>query len=144
MGELCRTCQRSARVLRGRTKPSTYTQWAAIAGELAPVARFDRAVRVFDPGKPGTSARIDAMQRDLAAGLPELAIELQPTGLAGHARDLARSVAAVGAPILVRVSDDEYHEVVSGVMDVPGSSAVSTVVPAGDANDHNRSTPSGC
>lgn len=113
-----------------------------MSSERAPVDRFDRVVLVFNPGKPGMVARIDELQRGLTAGLPELPIELLPTEFAGHARDLARSVAARGTPLIVSVSGDGgYHEVVNGVMDVPGSRAVCTVVAAGNANDHHRSSP---
>lgn len=88
------------------------------------------------------ASRIDELQRDLAAGVPDLEVELRPTDFAGHARDLARSVAAAGRPLIVSVSGDGgYNEVVNGVMDVPGSKAVCTVVAAGNANDHHRSMP---
>jgi diacylglycerol kinase family enzyme len=113
-----------------------------MTGERAPLAGVDRVVLVFNPGKPGMAARIDEVQRDLSAGLPELPIDWLPTEFAGHARDLARSLAARGAPLIVSVSGDGgYHEVVNGVMDVPGTRAVCTVVAAGNANDHHRSMP---
>ena len=108
----------------------------------APAAPFDRVVLIFNPGKAGMAMRIDDLRRDLAADLPGLPIELLPTDFAGHARDLARSVAAAGAPLIISVSGDGgYNEVVNGVMDVPGSKAVCTVLPAGNANDHHRSRP---
>jgi diacylglycerol kinase (ATP) len=108
----------------------------------APAAGFDRAVLVFNPGKPGMTARINQLQRDLSAGVPDLQVDLLPTDFAGHARDLARSVAATGSPLIVSVSGDGgYNEVVNGVMDVPGSRAVCTVLAAGNANDHHRSMP---
>ncbi|MFC9772604.1 MULTISPECIES: diacylglycerol/lipid kinase family protein [unclassified Pseudarthrobacter] len=107
-----------------------------------PADRFDRAVLVFNPGKPGMTARITDLQRELAAGIPDLRVDVLPTGFAGHARDLARSVAATGSPLIVSVSGDGgYNEVVNGVMDVPGNKAVCTVVAAGNANDHHRSMP---
>jgi diacylglycerol kinase family enzyme len=108
----------------------------------APAAPFDRVVLIFNPGKAGMATRIDDLQRDLAAAQPGLPIELLPTDFAGHARDLARSVAEAGAPLIVSVSGDGgYNEVVNGVMDVPASRAVCTVLPAGNANDHHRSRP---
>ena len=110
--------------------------------EGAPIARFDRIVLVFNPGKSGMTAKIEELQRDLSAGVPDVRIEFLPTDFAGHARDLARSVAAAGRPLIVSVSGDGgYNEVVNGVMDVPGSRAVCTVVAAGNANDHHRSMP---
>ncbi|SDT23287.1 Diacylglycerol kinase family enzyme [Pseudarthrobacter equi] len=107
-----------------------------------PADRFDRAVLVFNPGKAGMTARITDLQRELAAGIPDLQVDVLPTGFAGHARDLARSAAATGSPLIVSVSGDGgYNEVVNGVMDVPGNKAVCTVVAAGNANDHHRSMP---
>lgn len=108
----------------------------------APKARFDRIVLVFHPGKPGMTARISELRREIGAGIPELQVDLQPTEFAGHARDLARTAAATGSPLIVSVSGDGgYNEVVNGVMDVPGRKAVCTLVAAGNANDHHRSMP---
>jgi diacylglycerol kinase (ATP) len=77
----------------------------------APKARFDRAVLVFKPGKPGMTARINELQRELAAGAPDLQVDVLPTDFAEHARDLARSVAATGSPLIVSVSGDGgYNE----------------------------------
>lgn len=113
-----------------------------MADDGASAAPFDRAVVIFNPGRAGMGARIEALRRDLAADLPGLPVELQPTEYAGHARVLARTEAGRGAPLIVSVSGDGgYNEVVNGVMDVPASNAVCTVVPAGNANDHYRSLP---
>jgi diacylglycerol kinase family enzyme len=111
-----------------------------MADDRAPATPFDRVVLIFNPAKAGMATRIDDLQRDLATDLPDLQIDLLPTEYAGHARDLARSVAVTGAPLIVSVSGDGgYNEVVNGVMDVPTSRAVCTVLPAGNANDHHRS-----
>lgn len=113
-----------------------------MSDDRAPAAPFDRIALIFNPNRAGMAARIDALEREIATDLPGLHIDLLPTGFAGHARDLARSVAAKGAPLIVSVSGDGgYNEVVNGVMDVPASSAVCTVLPAGNANDHHRSMP---
>ena len=113
-----------------------------MSDERVPGGRFDRVVLIFNPGKPGMGARIDEVQRSLADELPGLPAELMPSKFAGHARDLARSAAAEGAPLIVSISGDGgYHEVVNGVMDVRNSRAVCTVVAAGNANDHHRSMP---
>ena len=111
-----------------------------MAHDLAPAALFDRVVLVFNPAKTGMADWISGLQRELTAELPDLQVDLMPTEFAGHARDLARSAAASGAPFIVSVSGDGgYNEVVNGVMDVPASLAVCTVLPAGNANDHHRS-----
>ena len=97
---------------------------------------------IFNPGRAGMGTRIEALQRELATDLPDLSVELLPTEYAGHARALARIEAGRGAPLILSVSGDGgYNEVVNGVMDVPGSKAVCTVIPAGNANDHFRSLP---
>jgi diacylglycerol kinase family enzyme len=113
-----------------------------MADDRIPAAPFDRVVLIFNPNKAGMAARIGVLQRDLSSALPDLPIDLLPTEFAGHARELARSAAVNGVPLIVSVSGDGgYHEVVNGVMDVPGSKAVCTVLPAGNANDHHRSMP---
>jgi diacylglycerol kinase family enzyme len=114
----------------------------ALADDRTPVAPFDRAVLIFNPGRAGMGERIEALQRELAMDLPGLPVELLPTEYAGHARELARAEAGRGIPLMVSVSGDGgYNEVVNGVMAVAGSNAVCTVVPAGNANDHFRSRP---
>jgi diacylglycerol kinase family enzyme len=113
-----------------------------MAVDRAPAVLFDRVVLIFNPKRPGMAMRIGSLQRELAGDLPGLPIDLLPTEFAGHARDLARSAAGRGAPLIVSVSGDGgYSEVVNGVMDARGSSAVCTVIPAGNANDHHRSMP---
>ena len=50
-------------------------------------------------------------------------------------------LAGTGRPLIIAVSGDGvYNEVVNGIMDVDGSSAVSAVAAGGNANDHRRST----
>ncbi|MDT0169812.1 diacylglycerol kinase family protein [Pseudarthrobacter sp. BRE9] len=103
---------------------------------------FDRAVVIFNAGRAGMGARIEALQRELAVDLPGLPVDLLPTEYAGHARALARTEAGQGAPLILSVSGDGgYNDVVNGVMDVPGSKAMCSVIPAGNANDHFRSLP---
>jgi diacylglycerol kinase family enzyme len=68
-------------------------------------------------------------------------LELRPTQHAGHARNLARTAAATGRPLLVSVSGDGgYNEVVDGVMQAGNDEAVCAVRAAGNANDHRRVT----
>jgi diacylglycerol kinase (ATP) len=103
---------------------------------------FDRVVVIFNPNSTGDAP--DQAQRlhdDLAARLPSLAVELQPTQHAGHARDLAREAATDGRPLIVSVSGDGgYNEVVNGVMHAGNDSATCAVLAAGNANDHRRTT----
>ncbi len=100
----------------------------------------DRVLIVFNPHSTGDAPRLAQELADqLAERAPELAVELVPTEHAGHAREIARDAAHEGTPLLVSVSGDGgYNEVVDGVASVAGATAVCTVVPAGNANDHDR------
>lgn len=103
----------------------------------------DSVLIVFNPGSTGDADAISRRLRgELAAIRPELPVELRPTEYAGHARDIAREAASgPGRPLIVSASGDGgYNEVVNGIMDVPGSDAAAAVLPAGNANDHDRGT----
>ena len=47
-----------------------------MASDRATTALFDRVVLVFNPAKAGMADRITALQRELAAALPDLQIDL--------------------------------------------------------------------
>ena len=87
----------------------------------SPDGLLDRVVLIYNPVNrrvPLTMA--EAVQADLGRRLPELPVTMEATRHAGHARDLARTVAAKGRPLLVAVSGDGvYNEVINGVMEVP-------------------------
>ena len=103
---------------------------------------FDRIVLIYNPANariPQTLA--EGVRDELCRRLPDSPVTLQPTRYAGHANELAAAAAATGRPLIVAVSGDGvYNEVVNGIMDVEGSSALSAVVAGGNANDHRRST----
>jgi diacylglycerol kinase (ATP) len=103
---------------------------------------FDRIVLIYNPANariPQTLA--EGVRDELCRRLPDMPVTLQPTRYAGHANELAAAAAATGRPLIVAVSGDGvYNEVVNGIMDVEGSSALSAVVARGNANDHRRST----
>jgi len=104
---------------------------------------FDAVIVVFNPGSTGDAGSLAERLRDeLATRRPDLPVELSPTEYAGHARDIARKAAsAPGRPLVVSASGDGgYNEVVNGIMDVPGTAAAAAVLPAGNANDHDRVT----
>ncbi len=103
---------------------------------------FDRIVLVFNPHSTGDApASAEELRAELARRLPAVPLELCPTRYAGHAREIAREVAATGAPLLVSVSGDGgYNEVVDGVMQAGNDRAVCAVRAAGNANDHRRTT----
>jgi diacylglycerol kinase (ATP) len=104
------------------------------------VVPYDRVVVIFNPQSTGRAPELaDELQADLARRLPELPVDMSPTGHAGHGRDLARESAQRGRPLIVSVSGDGgYNEVVDGVMQAGNQHAVAAVVAAGNANDHRR------
>ena len=103
---------------------------------------FDRIVVVYNPHSTGDAARsAEDLRAELVRRLPDVPVELSPTRHAGHAREIAREVAATGRPLLVSVSGDGgYNEVVDGVVQAGNDQAVAAVRAAGNANDHRRTT----
>jgi diacylglycerol kinase (ATP) len=103
---------------------------------------FDRIVLIYNPANPRIPLSLaEGVRDDLCRQLPDVPVTLQPTRYAGHAHELAAAAAATGRPLIVAVSGDGvYNEVVNGIMDVEGSSALSAVAAGGNANDHRRST----
>ncbi|GAA4714667.1 diacylglycerol kinase family lipid kinase [Pedococcus ginsenosidimutans] len=103
---------------------------------------FDRVVLIFNPNSTGEAQQRAAdLRRDLAQRSPDLVVEMLPTEHAGHATELARTVARSGVPLVVSVSGDGgYNEVVNGVMQAGNEQAVAAVLAAGNANDHRRAT----
>jgi diacylglycerol kinase (ATP) len=109
-------------------------------------APFDRVIVIYNPNSTGNAPRLaEELKADLGERLPGLAVALQPTEHAGHARTLAADAARQGRPLIVSVSGDGgYNEVVNGIMDAADrtgdSPAVAAVKAAGNANDHRRAT----
>jgi diacylglycerol kinase (ATP) len=106
------------------------------------VSPFDRIVIVFNPHSTGNAPEsAEELRAELSRRLPSVPLELRPTRYAGHAREIAREVAATGRPLLVSVSGDGgYNEVVDGVLQAGNDQAVCAVRAAGNANDHRRTT----
>jgi NADPH2:quinone reductase len=103
---------------------------------------FDRIVLVYNPANPRIPLTLaESVRDDLCRQLPDMPVTFQPTRYPGHARELAHAAAGTGRPLIIAVSGDGvYNEVVNGIMDVDGSSAVSAVAAGGNANDHRRGT----
>lgn len=103
---------------------------------------LDRVVLVYNPVNRRVPLTMAQRLRDeLSVRLPELPVTLEATQHAGHARELAGALAASGRPLIVAVSGDGvYNEVVNGVLDTAGSTALAAVAAGGNANDHRRST----
>jgi len=106
------------------------------------VSPFDRIVIVFNPHSTGDAPRsAEDLHDELVRRLPDVPVQLCPTGYAGHAREIARETAATGRPLVVSVSGDGgYNEVVDGVVQAGNDQAVAAVRAAGNANDHRRTT----
>lgn len=105
--------------------------------------RFDTICLIFNPHSTGDAPELAAQLRNqLREGLPYTPeIRMLPTDHAGHAVDLARDAAGTPNTLVVSVSGDGgYNEVVNGVMAAGATDAVCAVLPAGNANDHQRTT----
>ncbi|HSK32593.1 MAG TPA: diacylglycerol kinase family protein [Propionicimonas sp.] len=107
------------------------------------VRRFDTICLIFNPHSTGDAPELAAQLRDqLTQDLPYTPeLRMLPTAHAGHAVDLAREAAGTPNALIVSVSGDGgYNEVVNGVMSAGSTDAVCAVLPAGNANDHHRTT----
>ncbi|MEX5299879.1 diacylglycerol kinase family protein [Kocuria sp. CPCC 205292] len=107
------------------------------------VRRFDAICVIFNPHSTGDAPELAGQLREqLAQDLPySPEIRMLPTAHAGHAVDLAKEAAGTPNALVVSVSGDGgYNEVVNGVMAAGKTDAVCAVLPAGNANDHHRTT----
>lgn len=103
---------------------------------------------IYNPTSTGSS---EHLAKDFAAALhqalPEQSIELIATEHAGHAEELAYDIATNSArPLIISSSGDGgYHEVVNGAMkaQAEGAHPVTSLLPAGNANDHYRNLHDG-
>lgn len=111
------------------------------------INRFSRVVIIYNPNSTGDAPAIaKSLAKSLDKAFPKLKIELSATQHAGHARELAYTATKqYSQPLIVAVSGDGgYHEAVNGTLqamhDKVARQPVVTVVGAGNANDHYRST----
>lgn len=106
---------------------------------------FTNAVIIFNPNSTGDAKqRAEELQRDLAARVPDMSARLLATEHAGHAEQLAYESARRYRSVLVisASGDGGYNEVVNGALRAQeeGATPVCAVLPAGNANDHARTT----
>lgn len=102
---------------------------------------FDRVHIIVNPNSNGGAEKSAMALKDaLAPRLSNIPITLYRTKYAGHARELAAGCALEGErPLLISASGDGgYNEVINGIVEAGNRNAVSTVLPAGNANDHYR------
>lgn len=104
-------------------------------------AAFSSISIIFNPNSTGDGKSMaKQLQDELRQKLPDVDCTCVPTKYAGHAIEIARTIAqSQKAPLIVSSSGDGgYNEVVNGVMTAGNPHAVCAVLPAGNANDHSR------
>ncbi len=109
---------------------------------------FSMIAVIFNPNSTGSSEKVARdFKTSLENRLPGQAVTIIPTTHAGHAETLARELAEkYDHPLIISSSGDGgYHEVINGVMQAhhAGHEAITSVLPAGNANDHYRTVQSG-
>ena len=103
---------------------------------------------IYNPNSTGSSKTMaEAFVNDVRARLPEQNVELIATEYAGHAGELAYSLAkeSDNALIISSSGDGGYNEVVNGAMKAQkeGATVTTGILPAGNANDHHRNVSDG-
>lgn len=103
--------------------------------------RYTTIAVIYNPNSTGSSKQLaEDFKAKLHAQMPAQKIELIATKHAGHAEELAYSLAMASEhPLIISSSGDGgYHEVINGVMKAQAEGAHPTagLLPAGNANDH--------
>lgn len=98
---------------------------------------------IYNPNSTGSSgAMAKNFVKKLRTRMPKQKIELIGTEHAGHAEELAYSIASTSKKSLIISSsgDGGYNEVVNGAMKAQKEGAIVTtgLLPGGNANDHHR------
>lgn len=98
---------------------------------------------IYNPNSTGPSKSLAVeLKSKLRKQLPDCKVELIATKHAGHAEELAYSIATSSKrPLIISSSGDGgYNEVINGAMKAKREGASPTVglLPAGNANDHYR------
>lgn len=99
---------------------------------------------IYNPNSTGPSETIARQyEKSLRAALPGQAIHLIATEHAGHAEELAYTLAKTTLrPLIISASGDGgYHEVINGLIKAQqeGAHPTAGLLPAGNANDHHHS-----
>ena len=70
-------------------------------------------------------------------GVTQSTIDVRKTDYAGHAEEIARSVASDTNTVIISSSGDGgYHEIINGVLHSDKHGAATSLLPSGNANDH--------
>lgn len=96
---------------------------------------------IYNPNSTGSSKSLaETFAADIKKRIPSQKVELIATEHAGHAEELAYSIAKKSKqPLIISSSGDGgYNEVINGIMKAnkEGAQAVAGLLPAGNANDH--------
>lgn len=110
--------------------------------------RYSSIAVIYNPNSTGSSKSVaETFKKNVLARLPDQKIELFATEHAGHAEELAYSLAKVSTNALIISSsgDGGYNEVVNGAMKAQnqGYKVTTGLLPAGNANDHYRNLHKG-
>lgn len=109
------------------------------------MSAYDAIVIIYNPNSTGPSQDMASkLREELKPYYPKLKIKLVATEHAGHAEEIAYTTAQkYKSPLIISSSGDGgYNEVVNGAMRAAakGAKPICAVLPAGNANDHRRST----
>lgn len=73
----------------------------------SPPVPFDRIILIYNPVSSRNPAHLaEQLRAEVTRRLPNMPVRLEPSKFPGHARELARTAAASGRPLIVSVSGD--------------------------------------
>lgn len=103
---------------------------------------FTHIIIIYNPNSTGNSeANAKHLYKQLRSELAKATVvDMVPTKHAGHAEELALKYASRHKKLLIisASGDGGYNEVINGIAASKNASAVSAVLPSGNANDHHR------
>lgn len=101
------------------------------------MSTISSVIVIFNPNSTGTAKQdaVDFCAKVRATGIAAKAV---PTKHAGHAKVLAKQFAERATPTMVvsASGDGGYNEVINGVLQSKRPTAITGVLPSGNANDH--------
>ena len=108
---------------------------------------FSTIAIIYNPNSTGSSRKLaEEYANILQKRMPAQKIELIGTEHAGHAEELAYSIAKNSKhPLIISSSGDGgYNEVINGAYKAreEGANPITSLLPAGNANDHFRNLSS--
>lgn len=111
------------------------------------MAIFSHVFVLYNPISTGDSRKnakhcVESLQNSLPK---TTSIRLTKTEYAGHGRELARRLASAHRSCLIISSsgDGGYHDIVNGVIESGSTTAVTGLLPSGNANDHYHAAHQG-